>query len=793
MFKQHPLTTVIAAILTLSHAVVSLAQLEEVVVTAQKRAQSLQDVPISVNAMSQDKMMEAGIDRIENLAGYVPNLTMSELATGTNIYIRGIGSGVNPGFEQSAGMYVDGISYSRARLARAPFLDLQRVEVLRGPQPTLFGKNSIAGAVSMITAKPSDEFEGYVSGLYEPDHGELEGTLVLSGPLTDKLAGRLAVRYKEMDGFMENSFLDRDETDREETTIRGTLRWDATDNLSFLLKAESGKFDNQGRSIEIIDDFPSENPAFGGLNYSQIQVNIYGQDPTALNTAQDFVRSSNGEFSNNDTENITLTFDYRLGEHTLTGITGYLSYDYDELCDCDFSSAVVVTAPLQEEYEQFSQEFRLTSPGGETFDYIVGAFFQTQELDFSDTTGVPADSILGPAVNVRLPTFGDTILFTGADRQFEQDTDIWAIFGQVTWHLADDWRLTVGARYTEEDKEASRRLELNNLDGTPIANPGQEAVANIVYGRLLNIQLVDHATSGERKEENFTPLVTLQWDANDDAMLYATYSKGFKSGGYDSRGNIVPGVSGAAAAALADPSKGSFEYEEEEAQNFEIGAKTRWLDNTAELNMAFFFTAYDDLQVSIFDGSLGFLVDNAAEAEIMGFEADGRWAVTDKLTLSGSLAWLDFEFQNFPNGQCNWTERNLPSCIASGTISYEGRTNQYVADWSGTFTADYFTPIGDRLKLLATADFIYSDEYFPSQNLDPTAIQDSYWKINARLAFGSIDDRWEIAVLGRNLTDEEIITYANPVPLAQATFGVLSHFALLERERNVAVQAIYRF
>ena len=774
------------------------AQLEEVIVTAQKRVESLQDVPISVNAMSQEKMQEFGIDRIENLASYVPNLAMSETGIGTAIYIRGIGSGINPGFEQSTGMYMDGIYYGRAQLARAPFLDLARVEVLRGPQPILFGKNSIAGAISMITAKPSDEFEGQISGLYEPDFGEMEGTLVLSGPITDNLGGRLAVRYREVDGFMDNKFLGDDEAEREETTVRGILQWDATDNLTMTLKAEVGEFDVQGRNIEIVDDYPSENPAFGGLNYSQIQVGAFGSDPSALDTKQDYKRSSNGDFSDNETENITFNFDYRLGELTLTGITGWVSYEFDENCDCDFSSARVIEAPLTEEYEQFSQELRLTSPGGETFDYIAGVFYQTSELDSGDITQVAENSILVPAVNAQFAGGGNAIDSTGGLREFEQDADLWAVFAQVTWNINEAWRLTFGARYTEEEKEGSRKLILADPSGNPITSdtdPFKATVAPLVYANLFNIELTNHDLEGDRDEESFTPLLTLQWDVNDDIMTYITASTGFKSGGYDSRGNVVPGTTNPF---LKDPTAGSFEYEDEEATNFEIGAKTRLFDNTLELNMAAFYTTYEDLQVSIFDGTLGFVVDNAAEAEVMGFEMNGRWAATDALTIYGSLAWIDFEFQDFENGQCNWTERNTTSCLGLdgsrvGTTSYDGRTNQYVADWSGTLSADYVWDIGTDFELRATVDLVYSDEYFPTQNLDPTIIQDSYTKVNARLAFGAQDGTWEVALLGRNLTDEEIITYANPVPLAQSSFGALSHYAFLEAPSSIAVQGVYRF
>ena len=465
-------------------------------------------------------------------------------------------------------------------------------------------------------------------------------------------------------------------------------------------------------------------------------------------------------------------------------------FKFEEHCDCDFSSASVLSFPQEEEYEQFSQELRLTSPGGETLDYIAGLFYQTSELDSSDTIGIPADSILIPAVNGRVPGGGDAIGSTGASRKFSQDSDIWAVFAQVTWNINDRLRLTAGGRYTEEEKDGSRTLGLFNLDGTVITDPVQAVTGATVFGKLFNVQVTDHDLKGSRDEESFTPLLTLQYDWNEDTMVYATATTGFKSGGYDARGNVAPGTDNAF---LKDPSKGSFEYDEEEATSFELGTKTRFADGLAELNAAFFYTTYDDLQVSIFDGTLGFLVDNAAEAEVMGVEIDGRWAATDKLTLSGSLAWTDFEFKDFENGQCNFGEVQSGACREDGTISYDGRTNQYVSDWSGRFSGDYVMPISSRLESRATIDLLYTDEYFPSQNLDPTTLQDSYWMVNARLAISSTDGSWEVAVLGRNLTDEDVVNYSNPVPLSQSSFGVLSHFGGVDQPRNIAIQASYRF
>ncbi len=282
----------IAAVYPSSNLLAETFALEEIVVTAQKREESLMDVPISVSAVGGEKMAEAGITELEGMTAYVPNLTMNQTGIGTIIAIRGISSGINQGFEQSVGQYVDGVYYGRAQLARAPFMDLDRVEVLRGPQSILFGKNSIAGAISMHTAKPTDEFEGSITGLYEPDHGEQDVRLVLSGPLTDNLSGRLAILDRTIDGYYDNDTLDRDESDEDVSVIRGSLRWDANDDLTVNLKVEDGSFDTKGRFLEVV------NPV--GASYGGVLSALTGGAYT-LETNQNFKRQSNGDSSENDT------------------------------------------------------------------------------------------------------------------------------------------------------------------------------------------------------------------------------------------------------------------------------------------------------------------------------------------------------------------------------------------------------------------------------------------------------------------------------------------------------------
>lgn len=783
-----------AAILGLSLAApVSMAQqLEEIIVTAQKRAQGLQDVPISVSAVSGGKMEEAGITNMEGLAAYVPNFSINQTGISTTITIRGINSGINQGFEQSVGMYVDGIYYGRAQLARAPLFDVERVEVLRGPQGILFGKNSIAGAVSVVTAKPTDEFEGSVTAMYEPDHGEQDFRLIVSGGLTDNLFGRLAIMDRTMDGFMTNSTLNRDEPEQEEQVIRGTLVWE-TDAATATFKYEHSTFDVKGRNIEVFLDTAGET----GFGLSTVFPAITGG--TTLDATNDFRRQANGDLSENEVDNAVLTVEYAIGENTLTSVTGYSAYEYVESCDCDYTSAPTFILGLDEDFDQFSQEIRLTSPEGETIDYIVGAFYQTADLFFHDnfqTTPLSALSGLSPSLGG-----------VSVERNFDQSSDLWAAFAQVTWNISDRLRLTLGGRYTDESKEASRVL----FSDTTGPNGTLFGPYDFLDAALNQLRVEDHSVAGSRDETAFTPLINFQADVTDDMMVYAIFTSGFKAGGFDVRSNASPdptvGLPSAitTGAGLLPSPVGVFEFEEEEADSFEIGAKMGLLDGAAELNVALYRTDYKDLQVSIFDGGLGFNVGNAAEAKVQGIEMDGRWAVSDPLTLSASFAYLDFEFEDYDNGECYFRQAEFePSTVTNAVLdmcSYDGKRQAYTPEITASLSGDYVTMISDNLEFRTVIDLNYSDDYFASTALDPRAVQDSFVKVNARISIADAEGSWELALLGKNLTDEKVLTYAAEVPassllVSQATGGAgqgLAYYGFFDRPRTIALQATYRF
>jgi iron complex outermembrane recepter protein len=737
--------------------------LEEIVVTAQKRAQSLQDVPVAVSAIAGSKLEESGINRMQDLSAYVPGLTVAQSPLGNQLYIRGIGSTVNQAFEQSVGTFVDGIYYGRGQQSRAPFLDLERVEVLKGPQSILFGKNTIAGAINISSAKPTDEFEAQISAQYEPEQREQEYKVILSGPLGDSIRARLAMRDYSTKGYVTNTLLDRDEPQRDDTTLRGIVAWDVSDDLELIAKAEFSKFDAIGRSLNI--SHPGSLPFLAGEKLDHQRRVANSQTP-----AGNFGKP---ESSSNDLDNFTLTANYQLGEHTVTWISGYSSYDYHEVVDVDFGPLTILETDGQEDFKQLSHELRLTSPLGETVDYIVGLYYQDAELEFGESGNLASS---GAAVGLGLPFDVSRYI------DFNQNSQTWSAFVQSNWHLTQALTLITGIRYTEEEKEAKQYSVLTDYDKKEaVDDPVLDATAEAVWNSLLNFE---HTFDGERKEADTSWLITLQYELNEDTLFYATAVTGFKGGGFDAR--------------TVTANSDNFEFEEEKAINIELGMKAALFDGGATLNMAIFRSEFDDLQTSQFDGSTAYLVTNVGKAKSQGVEADLRWRASENLMLSASLTFLDFEFEDFADGNC--TSGQTVDYMNNNGLSYSraavecrqdltGRTTQYSPEWSATLSAEYVYPIGS-FELITVVDVLYSDEYYIYTDLDPALLEDSYTKINGRIALSPQDGDWEIALIGQNLTDETTSSYGNDVPLSGPS---PSFFKFVDPPRSIALSASLRF
>ena len=749
---------------------VSAAVLEEVVVTAQKREQNIQDVPISIIAISGETLRAGGISRLEDLSASVPNFNFSETVSGGDaIFMRGIGSGVNFGFEQAVGQVIDGFFFGRSRFGRAAFLDIERVEILKGPQGALIGKNTTAGVINITTAKPTDEFEAWGGGTWEFEAAEgfnFEGAV--SGPMTDSLKGRVALRYDGREGWVNNEFTGDDEQELNDYVIRATLVWDISDNFDATLMYQRGDFDRDGRTTQLSTcgaplrnfdpDGPGPAPA-GALFHSIVAT---GEDCTA-NLSTNVVNFRDGQPAiqqfDTDSNTFGLTLNWQLfGGHTLTSLTGYTDYDTLDDFDVDFSFAPIAGAEITEDYEQWSQEIRLTSPFGERFDYIAGAFSQFTEHEVifrRDFLALPPP----------LKRSGNLITTN-------QEGETYAVFGQLTWHINDAWDLTLSGRYTHEEKDAFQTQ-------TPTALFSNEPIVLIPpFGPAASI----HNITNSRKENNFSPTTNLQWRPNENTMLYFSFARGFKGGGYDFQND------GPQALAAA-----KFEFEDEEVTSYEVGAKLTLLDGSAQFNINWFRSEFDNLQVSTIDATNAtFNVGNAASSRTTGVEADVKWAVSDRLFFNAAFAYLDAEFDSYPDAPCHADLVISGQCRGIGrTTDLSGRDLAFSPDVAASMSGQYILPITKELELTTFAQVTYTDDFALILDLDPNSFQDSFAKVDARLTLSNPDRNWEISLIGRNLSDKRTRNFSNDAQGGPLLFG--THMSMVDPPRSIALQGRFRF
>ena len=826
------LATTVAALAAGAMALpASAATLEEVVVTATKRAESLQDVSISMLAVSGETIREESITKMEDLTNSMPAVTVVTNPIGNFVFIRGIGSSTNQGIEQSVSMFHDGIYMGRHQLTRAPFMDIERVEVMRGPQSIMFGKNTIGGALSVITAKPTQEREALISVMAGED-GEQELNLMASGGISDNVAARFAYRDYQYDGFMENTLTNRDEAQRDDWTARATVVWDVNEDTTFTFKHERSEFNELGRTQQLAVVNPYGATALGltGLNGAIAGTESVDDQRAVINDGGAYFANAAAlaaslgeaapaallgvaaldapgypgldEMSDNEMDVTTLILETQMGEHTFTATAGFANYEYVDVCDCDFAAIPLVQVDAAEDYSQESLELRLTSPGGETVDYIVGAYYHQSDLHY--TSGEAFGAWIASAPNV------------SRDYYLDQEQEQMSVFGSATWNMDDSTRLTVGLRYSEEDKTASRELEKRFTDGWDFGTHPVGAIAGS-YGSTaadydtfqaaaggafsagldaaLWIGLLgtyEHSIQGQKRSEEFVDWsFNLEHDINDDIMVYGLVSTGVKGGGFDARYLKDPEDSSV-------PGYNKFEYEEEEALNMELGFKSTLLDGAMTFNATLFRTEITDLQVSIFDGGSAFLVDNAAEMTAQGLEFDVKWAATEALTVTAAGAFLDNEFTSFTDSACwkrdpatNPEEAALCGTSADGLPIQDasGEPNIFSPEFSMNLRLDHEMPIGNNLLLRSSVDAFYSDEHFTAADLDPIyAMQESYTRINLRLALADAAGKWDVALIGKNITDEEVSTNNNDQTLVSG-----NGFTSLQRLASWAVQGTYRF
>jgi outer membrane receptor protein involved in Fe transport len=731
-------------------------QIEEIIVTAQKREEGLQDVPIAISVITGENIKQLSLRNLEEVSLSTPGFHIHQSPAQTGIFIRSIGSGAsNQGFEQSVGLFVDGVYAGRERIFQVPFLDIERVEILKGPQSVILGKNTTGGAVNITTVKPTDHFESSISGYYGADE-EYEATAIISGPLSDTLAMRVAGRASGMSGYISNTLTGGDEPKVDDVAVRGTVRWKPVDNLVANLKTEFARSRQDGNALVPAVITP------GQLGLAQMfDPNLIVDIESKSKSADSATLFGGEEYNDLDSYNVTLTIDYEFSDWTLTSISGLAGLDYEQGTDADHLPIPLAAIALTvgSEYEQYSQELRLASTEGKTFEFMGGLYLQHGDTEFLDWI---------PCVNfASVPGPGLPSSFC-APAQWTQKQDTASAFLRGTVNISDNLRANAGVRYTHEDKKASNTLTVTTLDGvTPNINPFDLAIASAVGGWSTHT-----IPETKRTEKNWSPSFNLQYDLTSEAMLYASYNRGTKGGGF----NPLNGTG----------DLDSWQFDAEEATSFEIGAKTRLFNNRAVVNVAAFTTEVSGFQVSQFNGTT-FDVSNAGSAEVDGVEIDFRLRATEELTLSGAASYLDSRYGTFVTAPCFNGQTADTGCVG-GFQDLSGQTLPFAPDWTASFAADYSRPISANLLIKLYTEFYYSSDQLLGPDLDPRTRQAGYTKINARLGIGDADGRWGIAIIGKNLTDEITKSFQNDIIGFSGAF-----FAHVARGRSVGVQGVVNF
>ena len=679
-----------ASIPTTLYAESSLA-LEEIIVTAQKRSQSIMEVPISMAVESGETLRKKGIADLQSLSIATPSVYVQDGGRTSQVTMRGLGSPGLDSVESSVGMYIDGIYFGRTRLSRNPLFDMERIEVLRGAQGTLYGRNTIAGAINMITATPTDDFEGQVL-LEAGNHSSHKIEASVSGPLTEDLSARLAVYDAERGAYLSNSE-GQDGGGQDTQGVRGSLRWAPMDTLEFRAKFETMDHANTGSYAQLTAN-PFNAPALQGVPNVDLRTDL---DQQVGGTGINDLNRLGGFF---ESESFAMTTEWEMSDELrLTAITGWYDYTAESRDHITASPVDTLTiAGLTDRYEYWSQEFRIETIGDGPLQFIAGASIDNYQLNTVDngTDDVAILNLGGPVLGGVLGGIRSALsahplveniangLATGLADSFtlqtpsgngagtsnlSQDIDTWSVYAEATYEFNDQWHLTFGSRYTEEENTSTFAKGTFYINGAglpwgsmptsaelvagAVANDpalaGQEGLLSAVYGGTLSspvgpgLTFVDLpsliaanggtpiATPKPLTEESFTGSAKLQYFASEDSMYYVSLVQGFKAGGFNSS-NILPFT-------VAGDS-----FDSEDAIALEIGGKFTLADGAANLNVAVFRTDFDDLQIGTITAQGASVVVNAASAVSQGLEVDGAWRLSESVTVGGAYAYLDAEY-----------------------------------------------------------------------------------------------------------------------------------------------------
>jgi outer membrane receptor protein involved in Fe transport len=764
--------------------------LEEVVVTARRQTESLLNVPVTVTAISKQMLERAHVTDLQQIAEMTPNLFIVSVNSGTGgaISLRGVGgSATDPGIEQSVGINLDGVSVGRGRFILASQFDLQQVEVLKGPQALFFGKNSPAGVISITSADPTRTFTAMVRTGYETEASENFVEAYVSGPITDKLLFRLAGKFDQMDGWLTN------ETQPGYpnlaipgyTTLRGfniqpastsyagrlTLKWEPTNNftanLKFLIDNDKGNGD------DAIEHFcGGQSLAQGGLNIRSIpqgkyvtdpqsdcylnQVVSIGAVPTALQANWPGIQHNNGRPWNNlEIYMGSLTLNYQVANLSITSVTGFTKlFAQSENVSDGTSFAEIVSNPA-ERARTVSEELRVVSNFESPVNFTLGGYFE--DASRTDTY----NPFLG-FIGFDASNGGSSYTFLG---KWDNSDETYSAFGQMRWKIIPTLELTGGVRYTYENKSTTgQNLYLNGL------------------GHAFGLAPVGAIVAVNPTFSNWSPEVTLTYKPTTNIMAYVAYKTGYKSGGISTPATIN-------ASYVVHPD--ALAFQPETSAGYEGGVKAEFFDRSLRLDLTGYSYDFSNLQLTNFNPALvAYFVRNAGKSRTTGVEGSAVWRATHELTLHTTMAYNHARYLVFTGAQCPTQFAVEGLCTGpGGTYDRSGQPLNRAPEFTFNGGFNYERSIGSNLKIAIGTEAIYTSSFRTHETGDPAGTIAPFWRLNANLSLARQDDKWELAFIGRNLTNHYYFLYSGDSVLSQP--GNYAAYTL--RPRELVLQATVKF
>ena len=712
--------------------------LEEIVVTATKRVQSLQDVPIAVNAFNADTIEVAGINNAGDLAILTPalNINVNTNPFAARMIIRGVGTAqTDPALEPSVGLFIDGVYLGRTGLGMSDLTDIERIEVLQGPQGTLYGKNTNAGAISVITKKPNfEESEGYLEASVG-NYSMSKLTASASGPLTQNLAYRLSGNINQRDGYYDNS-AGVDFNDADDWNIQGKLQWEPTESLSILLSGSRVERDTTCCGADAVQTESVNN-----------ELVAQGLSPDSNDPYDYNVQSNADNRFAMESDLLSMTIDYDAGWGAIKSITAWNDYSYRVDQDPDRSELDILTLSNDKfSGDSFSQELRFTASPTDNVDYMLGAFYleQNTKRGGDEPFVFIGDDIItiGSQQDLPFPLPFNFLVQPGDSLTVDmnQDAETIAFFGQGTWHIGDQWHITGGLRWSDEEKKSDL---FSQTYSTAFSN-------QILGASFLDSVSTPIDATLERSSDNVDWMLSAVLDISDDSMVYASAGTGTKSGGFQT-------VNGTA---------DDREFDDEDTTTYELGIKSTLLDARLRINAAAFYSEIENFQAQRqLETGLGTYVSNEAKVETSGVDFQVEAAPMPNLVLSAGLLYMHkYQITDGPE---------------------KGADLPFTAEFSGTVAATLVFPLGDG-GIYWRTDYSYMDDH-TTNVASATQLRDEDYDnrnlINSKL--GWRNDSWNVSVWGKNLSDDK---YAMQTVLPFLVSGMEAYFLAPPRTFGATVR-----